>query len=65
MMHYKTHGTCSTAIDLEIEGGKITSRASWPTARRARPSVLPRQPLVKRQDVIFPPSISRGAQDDR
>lgn len=25
MMHYKTHGTCSTAIDLEIEGGKITS----------------------------------------
>ena len=25
MMHYKTHGTCSTAIDLEIEDGKITS----------------------------------------
>ena len=25
MMHYKTHGTCSTAIDLEIEDGKIAS----------------------------------------
>ena len=25
MMHYKTHGTCSTAIDLESEGGKSTS----------------------------------------
>ena len=25
MMHYKTRGTCSTAIDLEIEGGKITA----------------------------------------
>lgn len=25
MLHYKTKGTCSTAIDLEIEGGKITA----------------------------------------
>ncbi len=25
MMHYKTKGTCSTAIDLEIEDGKITA----------------------------------------
>ena len=25
MMHYKTRGTCSTAIDLEIEGGTITA----------------------------------------
>lgn len=25
MMHYKTHGTCSTAIDLEIEDGRITA----------------------------------------
>ena len=25
MMHYKTRGTCSTAIDLEIEDGKITA----------------------------------------
>lgn len=24
MMHYKTRGTCSSAIDLEIENGKIT-----------------------------------------
>ena len=24
-MHYITHGTCSTAIDLEIENGIITS----------------------------------------
>lgn len=24
-MHYKTHGTCSSAIDLEIEDGKISS----------------------------------------
>ena len=24
MMHYKTHGTCSSAIDLEIENGVIT-----------------------------------------
>lgn len=24
-MHYRTHGTCSTAIDLEIENGIITS----------------------------------------
>ena len=24
-MHYKTKGTCSSAIDLEIEGGKITA----------------------------------------
>lgn len=26
-MHYRTHGTCSTAIDLEIENGIITSCA--------------------------------------
>ncbi|MDY4009411.1 MAG: TIGR03905 family TSCPD domain-containing protein [Candidatus Limiplasma sp.] len=25
MMHYKTKGTCSSAIDLEIEDGKITA----------------------------------------
>ncbi len=25
MMHYKTKGTCSTQIDLEIENGIITS----------------------------------------
>lgn len=24
MMHYKTHGTCSQQIDLEIENGVIT-----------------------------------------
>ena len=24
-MHYKTKGTCSSAIDLEIEDGKITA----------------------------------------
>lgn len=24
-MHYKTHGTCSTAIDLEIDGDVITA----------------------------------------
>ncbi len=24
-MHYKTHGTCSSAIDLEIEDGKISA----------------------------------------
>ncbi|MDD3335170.1 MAG: TIGR03905 family TSCPD domain-containing protein [Eubacteriales bacterium] len=24
-MHYKTHGTCSTSIDLEIENDVITS----------------------------------------
>ena len=24
-MHYRTHGTCSTAIDLEIRQGVITS----------------------------------------
>ena len=24
MFHYKTHGTCSSAIDLEIEDGIIT-----------------------------------------
>ncbi|HIU19916.1 MAG TPA: TIGR03905 family TSCPD domain-containing protein [Candidatus Limiplasma stercoravium] len=24
-MHYKTKGTCSSAIDLEIENGKITA----------------------------------------
>lgn len=24
MMHYKTHGTCSVQIDLEIENGIIT-----------------------------------------
>lgn len=23
-MHYRTHGTCSTAIDLEIDNGIIT-----------------------------------------
>ena len=28
MMHYKTHGTCSTAIDLEIEGGKEQTDAA-------------------------------------
>ena len=26
-MHYRTHGTCSTAIDLEIENGVITKCA--------------------------------------
>ena len=26
-MHYRTRGTCSTAIDLEIENGVITSCA--------------------------------------
>ena len=26
-MHYRTHGTCSTAIDLEIENDVITSCA--------------------------------------
>ena len=25
MMHYRTKGTCSSAIDLEIENGVITS----------------------------------------
>lgn len=24
-MHYKTHGTCSSAIDLEIENGRISA----------------------------------------
>ena len=24
MMHYKTHGTCSSQVDLEIENGIIT-----------------------------------------
>ena len=24
MFHYKTHGTCSSAIDLEIEDGVLT-----------------------------------------
>jgi uncharacterized protein (TIGR03905 family) len=26
-MHYRTHGTCSTAIDLQIQDGIITSCA--------------------------------------
>ncbi len=26
-MHYKTHGTCSSAIDIEIENGVITQCA--------------------------------------
>lgn len=26
-MHYKTHGTCSTAIDLTVENGVITACA--------------------------------------
>lgn len=40
-MHYKTHGTCSTAIDLEIENDVIT-RCSFTRGCRGNTTGLAR-----------------------
>ena len=39
MMHYKTHGTCSTAIDLEITSCRFTNGCRGNTDGLARLAV--------------------------